>query len=197
MSPTGMVLAAVLAVVFLLAVVLIASYNRFVQQTTLVEESWSQVDVELQRRHDLIPNLVETVTGYAAHERSVLERVTAARVAAEEHRRDSPPERRPFEEEVGGALTGLMAVAEGYPDLKASISFLQLQRELTNTEDRIAAGRRFYNGNVRALNTRVGTFPSNVVAAMFGFSRKDFFELADPAAAAVPQVDPTPSQESP
>ena len=186
MSPTGIVLAAVGCALFLLVIALVTSYNRFVQQTTLVEESWSQVDVELQRRHDLIPNLVETVKGYAAHERSVLERVTAARVAAEEHRRESPPERRPFEEEVGGALSGLMAVAEGYPDLKASINFLQLQRELTNTEDRIAAARRFYNGNVRAYNTRIGTFPSNLVASSFDFERRDFFEITDNAVRQAP-----------
>jgi LemA protein len=198
MTPLGVALVVVGAVLFLGVIALITSYNRFVQQTTLVEESWSQVDVELQRRHDLIPGLVETVKGYAAHEREVLERVTAARAAAEQHRRESPPERRPYEEEVGGALSGLMLVAEGYPDLKASLGFLQLQRELTNTEDRIAAGRRFYNGNVRALDTRIGTFPSNVVAAMFGFRRQDFFELTDPAAAAPPRVGtttPTPSPE--
>ena len=194
MSPVQVVLLVLGAALLLLGVVLAASYNRFVHQTTLVEESWSQVDVELQRRHDLVPPLVETVKGYAAHERSVLERVTAARAEAEQHKRDSPPDRRPFEEEVGGALTGLMLVAEAYPDLKASISFLQLQKELTNTEDRIAAGRRFYNGNVRALNTRVGTFPSNVVAQMFGFTRKDFFELADPADATPPTVDPVPEE---
>ncbi|GAA1941194.1 LemA family protein [Nocardioides marmoribigeumensis] len=197
MSPLGAGLAVGGGLLFLLLVALVTSYNRFVQQTTLVEESWSQVDVELQRRHDLIPNLVETVKGYAAHERSVLERVTAARVAADQHRRDSPPQRRPFEEEVGGALSGLMVVAEAYPDLKASITFLQLQRELTDTEDRIAAGRRFYNGNVRALNTRVGTFPSNVVAAMFGFDRSEFFELSDPAAATPPQVGPALTEETP
>jgi LemA protein len=167
----------------------VVSYNRFVSQTVLVTESWSQVDVELQRRHDLIPNLVQTVKGYAAHEASVLERVTAARVAAEQHRADAPGERRPFEEELGGALHQLVAVAEGYPDLKASRNFLHLQRELTNTEDRIAAGRRFYNGNVRALNTRVRTFPSNLVASMFGFTTRDFFELADPAVAVPPAAD--------
>ena len=137
MSPLGLGLAVGGGLLFLLLVALVTSYNRFVQQTTLVEESWSQVDVELQRRHDLIPNLVETVKGYAAHERSVLERVTAARAAADQHRRESPPERRPYEEEVGGALSGLMVVAEGYPDLKASINFLQLQRE---TVDGMAAG---------------------------------------------------------
>ena len=164
----------------------VVSYNRFVSQTVLVTESWSQVDVELQRRHDLIPNLVETVKGYAAHEAAVLARVTAARIAADEHRSDAPAARRPFEEELGGAVHQLVAVAEAYPELKASTSFLHLQRELTNTEDRIAAGRRFYNGNVRALNTRVRTFPSNLVASMFGFTTRDFFELSDPAAAAPP-----------
>jgi LemA protein len=197
MSPAGAVAAVIGAVLLLLVVVLVTSYNRFVHQTTLVEESWSQVDVELQRRHDLIPNLVETVKGYAAHERGVLERVTAARAAAEAHRRESPLERRPYEEEVGGALSGLMVVAEAYPDLRASIGFLQLQRELTNTEDRIAAGRRFYNGNVRALNTRVGTFPSNVVAQLFGFTRKEFFELTDPAAGGATQVGPALTEEMP
>ncbi len=194
MSPFAVAASVVGAVLLLLAVALATSYNRFVQQTTLVEESWSQVDVELQRRHDLIPHLVETVKGYAAHERGVLERVTAARSAAEQHRRDSPPARRPFEEEIGGALTGLLAVAEGYPDLKASLTFLQLQQELTNTEDRIAAGRRFYNGNVRALNTRVGTFPSTLVARAFGFGRQEFFELTDPSAAPVPRVDTAPEE---
>ncbi len=162
------------------------SYNRFVSQTVLVTESWSQVDVELQRRHDLIPNLVETVKGYAAHEATVLARVTAARTAADQHRPDAPAVRRPYEEELGAAVNQLVAVAEGYPDLKAAGSFLQLQRELTNTEDRIAAGRRFYNGNVRDLNTRVRTFPSNLVAAVFGFTTRDFFELSDPTAAAPP-----------
>ena len=175
-------------VVVLAGLFLLVSYNRFVSQTVLVDESWSQVDVELQRRHDLIPNLVNTVKGYAAHEAGVLERVTAARNAAAAHKAETPGERRPYEEELGGAVRGLFAVAEAYPDLKASANFLQLQKELTNTEDRIAAGRRFYNGNVRALNTRVRTFPSNVVASMFSFSAKEFFELSDPAAAQTPVV---------
>lgn len=186
MSPTTATLLLVVAPILLLGVAFAASYNRFVSQTTLVAESWSQVDVELQRRHDLIPNLVSTVKGYAAHEAAVLERVTAARAAAEQHRGDGPAGRRPFEEELGSAVRGTLAVAEAYPDLKASASFLALQAELTNTEDRIAAGRRFYNGNVRALNTRVRTFPSNLVASMFGFTEKDFFELADPGAAVAP-----------
>jgi LemA protein len=171
-----------------LGLFLLVSYNRFVSQTVLVEESWSQVDVELQRRHDLIPNLVNTVRGYAEHEAGVLQRVTEARTAAERHRGDSPAARRPFEEELGGAVQGLIAVAEAYPGLRASGSFLQLQQELTNTEDRIAAGRRFYNGNVRALNTRVRTFPSNLVASMFDFGIRDFFELRDPSMAQPPTV---------
>jgi LemA protein len=166
----------------------VVSYNRFVSQTVLVTESWSQVDVELQRRHDLIPNLVETVQGYAAHEATVLARVTAARTAAEQHRPDAPGVRRPYEEELGAAVNQLVAVAEAYPDLKAASSFLHLQRELTNTEDRIAAGRRFYNGNVRALNTRVRTFPANLIASLFGFTTRDFFELSDPTAAAPPST---------
>ncbi len=185
---TGPAIALVLlgAVLLLLLMWFAVSYNRFVRQSVLVTESWSQVDVELQRRHDLIPNLVETVKGYAAHEAAVLARVTEARAAAGEHRSEAPSARRPYEEELGGAVHQLVAVAEDYPELKASANFLQLQRELTNTEDRIAAGRRFYNGNVRALNTRVRTFPSNLVASMFGFTSKDFFELSDPTAAAPP-----------
>lgn len=186
------VVIAVAVAVPVLAVVLavVLSYNRFVSQTTLVAEAWSQVDVELQRRHDLIPNLVATIQGYADHERTVLQRVTEARAAARAHASDAPGGRRPYEEEVGGALRSVLAVAEGYPDLKASANFLQLQRELANTEDRIAAGRRFYNGNVRALNVRVRTFPSNVVAAQFGFGPKEFFELADPGATRTPAVGP-------
>lgn len=167
---------------------LIVSYNRFVSQTLLVTEAWSQVDVELQRRHSLVPNLVRTVQGYAAHESDVLQRVTTARAAAEQHRADPPTTRRPYEEEVGSSVHRLVALAEDYPDLRASSNFLQLQRELTNTEDRIAAGRRFYNGNVRALNTRVRTFPSNLVATMFGFQIHEFFELSDPGAATAPST---------
>jgi LemA protein len=176
------------AVVLFLTLAVVVSYNRFVSQTTLVAESWKQIDVELQRRHDLIPNLVATVKGYAAHEREVLESVTAAREAAEAHRTDGPKGREPFEEQLGGAVRGVLARAEAYPDLKASANFLQLQDELTNTEDRIAASRRFYNGNVRALNTRISTFPSNAIAGLFKFARKDFFELTDPAAAVAPTV---------
>jgi LemA protein len=177
MTPLGWVL---VAAGVLVLVSLVLSHNRFVRQRTLVDESWGGIDVELSRRHDLIPNLVETVGGYAAHEREVLELLVRAREAAAAHRDDRPGRREEFEDTVTRALQGVLARVEAYPDLKASQSFLALQRELTLTEDRIAAARRFYNGNVRAYNTRVRTFPSNLVAATFRFRTRDFFELSDP-----------------
>jgi LemA protein len=188
MTPLGWALVA-LGVLLLVSVV--ASYNRFVRQRTLVEESWGGIDVELSRRHDLIPNLVETVQGYAAHEREVLELLVRAREEATAHRDDRPHAREGFEDTVTRALQSVLARVEAYPDLKASSSFLSLQRELTLTEDRIAAARRFYNGNVRSYNTRVQTFPSNLVAAAFRFRRRDFFELQHAAAVAAPRVDPS------
>jgi LemA protein len=187
MTPLGWVLVGAAA---LLLVSLVASYNRFVRQRTLVDESWGGIDVELTRRHDLVPNLVETVQGYAAHEREVLELLVRAREDAAAHREDRPHAREGFEDTVSRALQSVLARVEAYPDLKASAGFLSLQRELTLTEDRIAAARRFYNGNVRSYNTRVGTFPSNLVAAAFRFRRRDFFELQEPATASVPGVGP-------
>jgi LemA protein len=178
----------VAGVLALVATSLVVMYNRFVRQRTLVDESWGGIDVELTRRHELIPNLVETVRGYADHERAVLENLTAAREAATAHKGDAPAQRQQYEESVGRALTAVLARVEGYPDLQASQSFLDLQDELTNTEDRIAAARRFYNGNVRAYNTRVATFPSNVVAALFGFEARQFFEITDAAARTAPSV---------
>ena len=177
-----------IALVLLVLLWLVAAYNRFVRQRTLVDESWGGIDVELTRRHDLIPNLVETVQGYATHERTVLENLTRAREAAAAHRTDDPAQRQEFEETVGHALTEVLARVEAYPDLQASKNFLDLQDELTHTEDRIAAARRFYNGNVRAYNTRVATFPSNLVAAMFGFRARDFFEITDANARTAPSV---------
>ncbi len=178
---------AVGVVAFLLLSVVVM-YNRFVRQRTLVDESWGGIDVELTRRHELIPNLVSTVQGYADHERAVLENLTAAREAATAHKTDAPAERQQYEETVGRALTQVLARVEAYPDLKASQNFLDLQDELTNTEDRIAAARRFYNGNVRAYNTRVATFPSNLVAGMFGFEARQFFEITDANARSAPTV---------
>jgi LemA protein len=178
----------VLGVAVFLLLCLVVMYNRFVRQRTLVDESWGGIDVELTRRHELIPNLVKTVQGYAAHEQAVLENLTRAREAATAHKSDDPGQRQGFEETVGRALTEVLARVEAYPDLKASQNFLDLHDELTNTEDRIAAARRFYNGNVRAYNTRVATFPSNVVAGMFGFEVRQFFELSDAQARTAPSV---------
>ncbi len=189
MTGTQVVLLVVGGVLLLLLLSVVVMYNRFVRQRTLIDESWGQIDVELTRRHELIPNLVSTVQGYAEHEREVLENLTRAREAATAHKHDEPKQREQFEESLGVAVATVMVRAEAYPDLKASANFLQLQGELTNTEDRIAAARRFFNGNVRAYNTRVATFPSNVIAGMFNFARRDFFELTDPAARAVPTVD--------
>ena len=176
----------VLGIVVLVLVGGVISYNRFVRQRNLVQESWQQIDVELTRRHDLIPNLVETVKGYAAHERQTLEAVTAARAAASAPG-STPAQQAQQENVLTGALRQLFAVAESYPDLKASTNFLDLQRQLSETEDRIAAGRRFYNANVRALNTRVQAFPSSVIASIFGFKTAEYFEADDPQVRANPQ----------
>ncbi|MXG88690.1 LemA family protein [Nocardioides flavescens] len=185
MAAVAGVLGVALLLVLLWALV---SYNRFVRQRTLVEESWGDIDVELTRRWDLVPRLVETVKGYAAHEREVLDLLVRAREAAAAHREEPPTRRAAYEETVGRALDDVLVRVEDYPDLKASASFLALQRELTLTEDRIAAARRFYNGNVRAYNTRIATVPSNLIASIGGFERRDFFELRDPAYAAAPEV---------
>lgn len=164
-----------------LGLAVVVMYNRFVRQVALVEQSWSGIDVELTRRHELIPNLVEAVRGYAAHERELLDVLVRAREDATAHAGDRPAARGSYEDRVGSALGRVLARAEAYPDLRASEVFLALQDDLALTEDRIAAARRFYNGNVAALNTRVRTVPSNLVAAAFGFRERDFFELRDPA----------------
>jgi len=175
------------AVLLLIALWVIVAYNRFVSQRTLVQSSWSQVDVELQRRYDLIPNLVSTVKGYADFERSTLESVTAARALAVAAAAGTPGERRGPEEALSEAVRELLAVVESYPDLKASVNFLQLQDELTRTEDRLAAARRFYNGNVSAYNTRILTAPSSIIANAFHFTAAEFFQ-ADGAARTAPAV---------
>jgi len=166
----------------------IATYNGLVKLRNLVQEAWHQIDTELQRRHDLIPNLVETVKGYAAHERATFEAVTAARAAASTPGA-SPAQQAQHENVLTQALGRLFAVAEAYPDLKANQNFLQLQGELTNTEDRVAAGRRFYNANVRELNTRIETFPVTIIASMFHFVRAEYFETEDAAARQAPTVE--------
>lgn len=178
----------VVAVALLALVVwVIGMYNSLVRLRNLVQESWRQIDVELHRRHDLIPNLVETVKGYAAHERQTLEAVVAARAAAARPG-SGVAEQAGQENLLSSALGRLFALAESYPDLKANENFLALQTELSDTENRIAAGRRLYNANVRALNTKVEVVPSNLVASTAGFGRAEYFEVDDPAVRARPDV---------
>ncbi len=168
----------VLSVVVLGAIGAVVSYNRFVSQKTLIKDSWANIDTELRRRYDLIPNLVETVKGYASHEKEVLENVTRARAMAASAT-GSPAEQAAAEGPLVAALRQLMLVVENYPDLKANQNFLQLQGELTNTEDRLQTARRFYNANVRDFNRRVKQFPSMIVASLFGFKEEEFFEVED------------------
>lgn len=180
----GGIIAVVVVAILLWAV---GVYNGLVKLRNLVQEAWRQIDVELQRRHDLIPNLVETVKGYAKHEKGTFEEVTKARSMAAAPG-SSPAEQAAQENMLTQALGKLFAVVENYPELKADKNFQQLQAELTNTEDRIAAGRRFYNANVRTLNTRVETFPVNIIAGMFGFHKEEYFETEDEAARQAPTV---------
>ncbi|MDP9220145.1 MAG: LemA family protein, partial [Actinomycetota bacterium] len=179
----------IIIIVLLVLVLLygVLQYNGLIRLRNVVQESWRQIDVELKRRHDLIPNLVETVKGYAAHERQTLEAVIAARTAAVAPG-SSVAQQAVQENVLTQALGRLFAVAEAYPNLKANENFLALQNELTATEDRIAAGRRYYNANVRALNTKVESVPSNIVAGMFHITRAEYFEVDDQAERAVPSV---------
>ncbi|HVV15007.1 MAG TPA: LemA family protein [Candidatus Paceibacterota bacterium] len=181
MTPLYIVLAAAAVLVFWV----IVSYNHFVTLVQRVKEAWADIDVQLKRRYDLIPNLVETVKGYATHEREAFENVTKARAAA--MGAQGPEEKGQAENMLSGALKSLFAVAEAYPDLKANQNFLGLQTELSDTENKIQAARRFYNGNVRDLNTGLQSFPGNVIAGVFHFEQKEYFELsADEAAAREP-----------
>ncbi|MFO7653567.1 MAG: LemA family protein [Candidatus Krumholzibacteriia bacterium] len=160
----------------LLVLWVVLNYNALVRVRQHVAESWSDIDTELKRRYDLIPNLVETVKGYAAHERELFARVTEARARAEASH-GSPGQQASDEQPLVEGVRRLLAVAESYPELKASRNFLALQEELAATEDRIQRARRFYNANVRDLNTRVEIFPSNIVAGLFGFHEAEFFEV--------------------
>jgi LemA protein len=164
------------AVVLFLLLVVVLNYNNLVRVRQHVRESWSDIDTELKRRYDLIPNLVESVKGYAAHERALFEEITRARAQAQAST-GSPGSQAGDERPLVDGMRRLFAVAEGYPELKASENFLALQRELATTEDRIQRARRFYNANVRDLNTRCEAFPSNVIASMFGFQPEEFFEV--------------------
>jgi LemA protein len=175
------------AALFVILASIALSYNRFVQLRNLVRDSWADIDTELRRRYDLIPNLVATVKGYAAHEQAIMQRVTEARAAAVAAT-GPPDEQARAEAPLVGALRGLLAVAENYPDLKASDNFLALQKELANTEDRLQAARRFYNANVRDYNSRVQSFPSNIIAGWFNFEEAKFFEVEE-AVRPAPAVD--------
>lgn len=176
-------------VIIALAVVVIwtiATYNSFVKLTQRTKEAWADIDVQLKRRYDLIPNLIETVKGYAAHEQGTLDAVTQARAAATSVHVDPAnitPEQiaamAGAEQALTGALGKLLAVAEAYPDLKANQNFSQLQTELSDTENKIQAARRFYNGNVRDLAIKLQSFPSNIIGNMFGFKEEEYFELEE------------------
>jgi LemA protein len=175
----------ILGVIALVAVWAIAIYNRFVTLTNHVKEAWSDIDVQLKRRYDLIPNLVETVKGYAAHEAGTLQKVTEMRTRA--MNASSPKDKADAENMLTGALKSLFAVAENYPNLKANENFVELQRELSDTENKIQAARRFYNSTVQDLNTKLQSFPSNLIGNSFGFKASDFFQLgADEQAAKEP-----------
>ena len=181
------VLLVVLAIAAVIGIYLWVTYNALVALKVRVDEAWSDITVQLKRRADLIPNLIETVKGYAAHEKEVFENVTKARAAtvspeALEH----PQQAAQAEGMLQGALKSLFAVSEAYPQLVASTNFLELQRELTDTEDKIMASRRFFNGGVRELNTKIQQFPNNVIKSSLGFSEREFFEVDNLSAISEP-----------
>ncbi|HEV8675739.1 MAG TPA: LemA family protein [Methylomirabilota bacterium] len=176
----------VLALLALVVVIAISLYNSLVRLRVRVDQAWSDIDTQLKRRWDLIPNLVETVKGYAAHERGVLERVTEARSRA--MAATTPAQAAQAEGLLTQALRGLYAVAESYPELKANQNFMALQQSLAETENLISDARRSYNLTVRDLNTRIQTVPANVIAGMFNFQPREFFEISEPAERAVPKV---------
>jgi LemA protein len=180
----------VLGLLVILLLFGVAAYNRFVSQRQGIRDAYANIDTELKRRYDLIPNLVESVKGYASHEREVFERVTEARAAA--IRAQGPAQQAQAENMLTSALRGLFAVAEAYPQLRANENFIQLQAELSNTEDRIQTSRRLYNSNVRDYNERVQSVPSNVIASMFRFKEEEFFEIEEADRSTLeeaPQVD--------
>ncbi len=179
----------ILIIVAVLLLFFIAVYNGLIRRRNRSEEAWSDIDVQLKRRYNLIPNLIETVKGYARHEKKVFTDVTEARnraLNAEE--KGNPEDVKKAENQLEGALKSLFAVAESYPDLKANANFLDLQRELSDTENKIQAARRFYNTTVRDLNTRIESFPYNLIAGMFNFKEKEYFEIGEEKERAVPQV---------
>jgi LemA protein len=177
----------IIAIIVLPIIWAIVTYNNLVKFSLLCRNVWSQIDTELKRRYDLIPNLVEVVRGYANYERSILQAVTEARAKAVAST-GSPASQAIDENNLIASLSNLFGVVENYPDLKASEQFLKLQSELIDTEDRIQASRRLYNGNVRDLNTMIQSFPSNVIAGMFRFTPQEFFEIEDAFHRQAPKV---------
>ena len=174
----------ILILVAVIAIWIMVAYNGFIRLITRAKEAWADIDVQLKRRYDLIPNLIESVKGYAAHERETLQKVTDARTKA--MGAQGIAEKGQTENMLTGALKSLFAVSENYPNLKANENFLELQRELSDTENKIQAARRFYNGNVRDLNIKVQSFPSSMIANIFKFAKKEFFELEGESAAREP-----------
>jgi LemA protein len=175
-----------LVILVVIAVVLIGMYNSLVQLRVRCDSAWSDIDVQLKRRHDLIPNLVETAKGYAAHEKGTFENI--AKFRSQAMQATTPADKAVAENQLTGALKSLFAVAENYPELKASEQFTQLQQALSQTEDAIQNSRRYYNAVVRDLNTKIQVFPSNIIANMFNFKPREFFEVSAPAEREAPKV---------
>ena len=188
------VIIVILAVLVVLVLWIIGMYNRLVHSRNRVDNAWAQIEVQLKRRWDLIPNLIETVKGYAAHERGTFEAVTAARTAAQQAQ--GPAATAQAEGILGQALGKLFAVAEAYPDLKASQNFLDLQAQLTDTENKVAVSRQVYNDTVLTFNNAIQTFPAVILANSFGFTKREFFEVTQAAEREVPQVSFSPSDSS-
>ena len=180
------ILGIILIVVVLIIIWLIAVYNSLIKSRNRVDEAWADIDVQLKRRYDLIPNLIETVKAYASHEKETFQKVTEARSKAMQA--ENVEEKAKAENALSETLKSLFAVAENYPDLKASQNFMQLQDELVDTENKIQAARRFYNGNVRDFNTKIQIFPTNLIAGMLGFKKYDFFQVEEEAAREAPKV---------
>jgi LemA protein len=176
----------IIVLVVLVLLFFVAQYNGLVRLRNRADNSWSQIDVQLKRRHDLIPNLIETVKGYAAHESGTLEKVVQARNAAMSAQ--GPEASAQAENALTGALKSIFALAEAYPDLKANQNFLALQEELTSTEDRISYARQFYNDTVLKYDNKIETFPSNTIASMFNFKPREYFKTDEPADREVPKV---------
>ena len=192
MGATITVIIIILVIVVILALIGMSAYNGFVKSRNVIQESWRQIDVELNRRYELLPNLVETVRAYAAHERNTLEDITRLRSQAQQISAADGPlpsqQRADVEEALSGAVRNLIVSVEAYPDLKSNQNFLELQRQLAETEDRIANGRRYYNANVRVYNTKVESVPTNLIANMFKFEKATYFEVNDQAVRQAPNV---------